>query len=101
MRYTRELCDTVKAKKDLGLVCNAETVLLQRLSGNTDGLFAAVNSLQDALAKLPNTAVETAAYFRDTVIPLMNEVRALADTLEVITDKKYWPYPTYSDLLYY
>ena len=101
LRYTRELCDTVKAKKDLGLVCNAETVLLQRLSGNTDGLFAAVNSLQDALAKLPNTAVETAAYFRDTVIPLMNEVRALADTLEVITDKKYWPYPTYSDLLYY
>ena len=101
LRYTRELCDTVKAKKDLGLVCNAETVLLQRLSGSTDGLFAAVNSLQDALAKLPNTAVETAAYFRDTVIPLMNEVRALADTLEVITDKKYWPYPTYSDLLYY
>ena len=101
LRYTRELCDTVKAKKDLGLVCNAETVLLQRLSGNTDGLFAAVNSLQDALAKLPNTAVETAAYFRDTVSPLMNEVRALADTLEVITDKKYWPYPTYSDLLYY
>ena len=99
--YTRELCDTVKAKKDLGLVCNAETVLLQRLSGSTDGLFAAVNSLQDALAKLPNTAVETAAYFRDTVIPLMNEVRAIADTLEVITDKKYWPYPTYSDLLYY
>ena len=101
LRYTRELCDTVKAKKDLGLVCNAETVLLQRLSGSTDGLFAAVNSLQDALANLPNTAVETAAYFRDTVIPLMNEVRALADTLEVITDKKYWPYPTYSDLLYY
>ena len=101
LRYTRELCDTVKSKKDLGLVCNAETVLLQRLSGSTDGLFAAVNSLQDALAKLPNTAVETAAYFRDTVIPLMNEVRALADTLEVITDKKYWPYPTYSDLLYY
>ena len=100
LRYTRELCDTVKAKKDLGLVCNAETVLLQRLSGSTDGLFAAVNSLQDALAKLPNTAVETAAYFRDTVIPLMNEVRALADTLEVITDKKYWPYPTYSDLLF-
>ena len=101
LRYTRELCDTVKSKKDLGLVCNAETVLLQRLSGSTDGLFAAVNSLQDALANLPNTAVETAAYFRDTVIPLMNEVRALADTLEVITDKKYWPYPTYSDLLYY
>ena len=101
LRYTHELCDTVKAKKDLGLVCNAETSLLQRLSSNTDGLFAAVNALQDALTKRPQTAVETAAYFRDVVIPLMNEVRFAADTLETITDKAYWPYPTYSDLLYY
>ena len=101
LQYTHELCDTVKAKKDLGLACNAETTLLQRLSSNTDGLFAAVTSLQDVLAQLPKTAVETAAYFRDVVIPLMDEVRATADTLEVLTDKKYWPYPTYSDLLYY
>ena len=101
LQYTHELCDTVKAKKELGLACNAETVLLQRLSSNTDGLFAAVTSLQDALAKLPKTAVETAAYFRVVVVPLMDEVRAIADTLEVLTDKKYWPYPTYSDLLYY
>ena len=101
LQYTHELCDTVKAKKELGLVCNAETVLLQRLSSNTDGLFTAVTSLQDALANLPKTAVETAAYFRDVVVPLMDEVRAIADALEVITDKKHWPYPTYSDLLYY
>ena len=101
LQYTHELCDTVKAKKDLGLACNAETTLLQRLSSNTDGLFAAVTSLQDVLAQLPKTAVETAAYFRDVVVPLMDEVRAIADTLEVLTDKKYWPYPTYSDLLYY
>ena len=101
LRYTRELCDTVTAKKNLGLVCNAETVLLQNMSTQTDALFNAVNKLQDALEKLPKDAVSAAEYFHDVVITEMNAVRAAADYLETITDKKYWPYPTYTDLLYY
>jgi len=28
-------------------------------------------------------------------------LRAEADALEAMTDKAYWPYPTYSDLLFY
>lgn len=101
LRYTHELCDTMMAKKNLGLACVAETTLLQRLSTNTDGLFEAVNELQNSLNKLPKDAVYVAEYFHDTIIPNMNRVRVFADTLETITDKKYWPYPTYSDLLYY
>ena len=31
----------------------------------------------------------------------MNTMREVADVLESLTDKSYWPYPTYSDLLYY
>ena len=31
----------------------------------------------------------------------MNAVRKEADVLEAMTDKGYWPYPTYSDLLFY
>ena len=29
------------------------------------------------------------------------QLRDQADILESITDKSYWPYPTYSDLLFY
>ena len=101
LRYTRELCDTVTAKKTYGLACNAETVLLQNLSTQTDALFHAVNVLQDALEKLPKESVCAAKYFHDIIIPGMNAVRTAADTLETMTDKKYWPYPTYTDLLYY
>lgn len=99
--YTHELCNTMTVKKNLGLTCVAESTLLQRLSTNTDGLFEAVNELQSSLDKLPADAVSVAEYFHDTIIPKMNQVRAFADRLETITDKKYWPYPTYSDLLYY
>ncbi len=101
LRYTRELCDTVTAKKNFGLACNAETVLLQNLSTQTDALFQAVSLLQDALGNLPKDAVCAAKYFHDIIIPGMNTVRTAADTLETMTDKKYWPYPTYTDLLYY
>ena len=101
LRYTHELCDTLAAKKNYGLVCEAETTLLQQLSTSTDGLFRSVTMLQEALRSLPKEAASAAAYFRDTIIPYMNEVRAHADTLETLTDKTYWPYPTYSDLLFY
>ncbi len=101
LRYTHELCDTLTAKKNLGLMCNAETTLLQRMSTHTDGLFSAVTALQEALEKLPQESTAAAEYFRHTVIPCMDVVRTSADELEMLTDKKYWPYPTYLDLLYY
>ena len=33
-------------------------------------------------------------------LPAMAAVRAAADSLERITDKTYWPFPTYDDLLF-
>lgn len=101
LRYTHELCDTLTAKKNLGLPCKAEDVLLQQLSQQTDALFEAVNTLRQALESLPEDAVCTARQFHDRVIPCMNTLRTAADALETLTDKSYWPYPTYSDLLYY
>ena len=44
---------------------------------------------------------EAVAYYRQVVVPAMDAVRVHADTLEQLTDKSYWPYPTYSDLLFY
>ena len=40
-------------------------------------------------------------YYHDTVRPGMDAIRSAADALEDLTDKSYWPYPTYSDLLFY
>ena len=34
-------------------------------------------------------------------VAAMDAARADADRLETLTDKSYWPYPTYSDLLFY
>ena len=44
--------------------------------------------------------VERGCVYRDKVIPAMNALRAVADEMETLTAKKYWPFPTYGDLLF-
>ena len=45
--------------------------------------------------------VEEEGYFiRDKIIPQMDKLRSFADKAEELTAEKYWPYPTYGDLLF-
>ncbi len=101
LRYTRDLCDTVRGKDTLGLSHKAESRLLVSLSEATDALHDAISALRDALSVVPSCAAKAAAYYHATVIPCMEELRRHADHLEQLTDKTYWPYPTYADLLFY
>ena len=41
-----------------------------------------------------------AAAIRDTLLTKMSELRVVCDEAETITAKKYWPFPTYADLLF-
>ena len=42
----------------------------------------------------------TAAYCRDVLIPAMRAVRETADYLETVVDKRFWPLPTYDEILF-
>ena len=101
LRYTKELCSTMSLKKELGVPFRAESDLVQKLSGTTDALYNAVQSLNASLASVPGDAESAATYYHSTIVPAMVALRTYADTLETLTDKSYWPYPTYSDLLFY
>ena len=101
LRYSKDLCDTLSAKERVGASCHAERVLIRNMSGHTESLFDGIDLLRHALEGVPKDAETAARYYHDTVIPGMQAVRSAADHLETLTDKSYWPYPTYSDLLYY
>ena len=101
LHYTRSLCDSVNAKKSLGAGCRAENALIEKLAAASDGLYDNMEQLKAALAAVPKNAEAAAAYYHDVVIPGMDALRKEADLLEAMTDKSYWPYPTYSDLLFY
>ena len=101
LHYSRDLCEAVQTKQRIGVSCQAETSLIGKLSGHTDALYATIEKLQKALAEVPENVEQTSVYYHSAVIPIMQEMRKAADALETLTDKRYWPYPTYSDLLFY
>jgi len=99
--YTAKLCDGVIAKKAVGAACRAELALINQLSATSDGLYEKCEQLRQALEHVP-TNVETAVvYYHEVIVALMGALRKDADILEQLTDKRFWPYPTYSDLLFY
>ncbi len=101
LRYCHSICKGLESKKALGLRCKAETELAKQLSEGCDALYDNVEALKKAFSGVSGNPQQAAAYYHDVVIPAMDAVRKEADTLEMLTDKSFWPYPAYSDLLYY
>ena len=102
--YALELAKTAAAKKklDADLACGYETGLVKKLSGLADQIAEQVDGLEAALAEVTAIAdtIEESEAIRDTVLPAMDAVRAACDEAETVTAKKYWPYPSYGDLLF-
>ena len=101
LKYTRQLCDTLAVKQNIGISCNAESKLVRELSALTDSLYDTLETLRHVIKNVPKNAEAAAMYYHDSVVPGMNALRSQADALETLTDKSCWPYPTYSDLLFY
>ena len=100
-RYSADLARSICAKKNAGLSCKAEQVLAGKISTGTDILFERCEQLQNYLKAVPACSIDAADYYSRVIVPAMDAVRAQADAMELLTDKTYWPFPTYSDLLFY
>ena len=101
LAYSGDLCKTVGHKQLMGASCKAEKELVRILSENTDALYEDITLLQNALSSVPKDAEAASNHYKTCVIPVMQTMRTHADILEAHTAKSYWPYPTYSDMLFY
>lgn len=65
-------------------------------------MYKKIDILNDSIlgAKSISMGQKLADYMRDTMIPAMNELRAVADEIEVDMPDDYMPYPNYTDLLF-
>ena len=99
--YTRDLCQSIQSKHAVGLPCQAEKALAEKLSNATDALYSGCAQLKTHLEEMPENLQDAVNYCRSIIIADMDQMRTDADTLEQLTAKSYWPYPTYSDLLFY
>jgi len=104
LAYMKEISDTIIAKRTAvsTLACCAETELLTKLSGLTDSLYQSIHTLEDAIsqADTQGSIHSTSMYYKEYIVTAMAELRSTADEIETLTAKKFWPFPTYDDLLY-
>lgn len=100
----KTLADTILAKAQLGLSAqnSYEASTLEEGTQLLDTGYQALQTLAqdvDILGTLESIE-DKAAFVQDTLIPVMNDLRAQCDGLEVITDDAAWPFPKYDELLF-
>ncbi|MFU2400918.1 MAG: glutamine synthetase III, partial [Clostridiales bacterium] len=102
--YTKSLAETLAAKKAAvaGLPCKYETATIAKLSELSDEIADATADLDSEIAKFQaiEDVTEAANDIRDVILGKMDALRAVCDEAETITAKEFWPFPTYSDLLF-
>ena len=102
--YIKDLAHAAADKKSVSssLSCSFEESMLDRLSTLVSSLYETSEALDCAVNNLPvfENMLARAEYYRDTVISDMNACRVIADKLETLVGEKYWPFPTYGELLF-
>ena len=102
--YTKSLAETLAAKKAAvaDLPCKYETATITKLSELSDEIADATADLDGEIAKFQaiEDVTEAANDIRDVILGKMDALRAVCDEAETITAKEFWPFPTYSDLLF-
>lgn len=103
IEYTKEMCDTVASMKAAGVDASLEVSMANKLSALTVSLSNAIETLDSkriASKDYEDDVLKTARYYRDEIFAAMQSLRAVADELEMCVPEKYWPFPTYTDLLF-
>ena len=102
--YLAEIADTAIKKKAVlaNLPCRVETELLRRLSDLNSKAYVAMEALKvvETEAASIADAKERAECYCNKVLPAMETLRAAIDEMETLTASKYWPVPTYGDMMF-
>ena len=102
--YIAQIADAAAKKKAVceGISCAMEQDLIRRLSELNTAAYNAMEKLKavETEAASIKDAKERAECYCNHVIPAMNTLRAAVDGMEVLTSGKFWPVPTYGDMMF-
>ncbi len=101
---TAELARAANEKKTLAGAVDVsyETRIVNELSNLTASAAIHGRALETAMEGLKNQheSLAVARYYRDRVFPAMQSLRAVVDEMELRCGAKYWPYPSYGEILF-
>ena len=101
--YIKELSDTAIAVKSAsGIEATFERDLIVKLVKLQQTISEKINMLENAVVSVHEiTDISEQSYaYRDSVFVAMQDLRAYVDKAESICAAKYWPYPSYGELLF-
>ncbi len=102
--YEAALCSTISAKHAAApeLTCHVESSLANAIGSLNEQLLEATIALKTALETVSDDAEpeKLLRYYHDEVEQRTAAVSRVIDKLEVLTASKYWPYPTFCELLF-
>ncbi|MCH5185591.1 MAG: glutamine synthetase III [Oscillospiraceae bacterium] len=100
--YAASVAESVASQEAIGLSVSKQKAVAKEISELNEVLIDKTDALRKAMEGVgSDDPVKEAEYYKDNVIPAMEALREVADTLETKVDSEYWPMPTYTDLLFY
>ena len=102
--FTADTASDICAKQalDESIACGYEKKLVGKLSILSESIAERTEALESAVISLHGAKdiIAESAMIRDNILPKMSELRIACDEAETLTEKSYWPYPTYGDILF-
>lgn len=100
--YTKELVEIASGKASIGISSCYESERAEKLSVLSSCIYEKVNLLEESLISVAEITdlLEEAQTYKSDVFVKMQELRACVDEAETITSAKYWPLPSYGEMLF-
>ena len=103
--FTGKTCATIERKRSVSpeIKVDAELRLVKKLSDLLTDFSDRIEELEaklDGAKKTSPDILARARYYCDEVFASMERLRAVSDEMEMCTASKYWPYPSYGELLF-
>ncbi len=101
LAYEGDVATTINAAKAAGVERSEQSDILHEVADLASALREAAKALDAAIAAQPHgDMLKHATYQRDVLLVRMADVRKVADKLELLVADKYWPLPTYREMLF-
>ena len=101
VKYGSELACGIESKQALQLDAEHELKLVSDINEHVKTLMLNNDILRSVLDAQPTDPMKQGMNAYKKIVPVMEEERRIVDELELLVDKRSWPYPDYTDMLYY
>lgn len=102
--YINDMAKTASLKKalDNNITVSYESSIVKRLSEITEKIYKYTDELEKETGRICSieNVIDESAAIRDSLLGIMKNLRTACDEAETLTAKKYWPFPTYGELLF-